>query len=151
MQNAGLAVSRPQLTGTREVATSLLWLCENKFSNSHTYLPEKWIGKGLNPVAYFRSQIAIVVFSSVSKAGKAHLAHGNMDAGSFVYELDGERWAVDPGIQGYTALEKVMGSELWSFKQDARRWELLSKNNFGHSTLTVNNQMFDVDRIFRPL
>jgi hypothetical protein len=30
-----------------------------------------------------------------------------MDAGSFVFELDGVRWAVDPGNQSYHALEKI--------------------------------------------
>ncbi len=62
-----------------------------------------------------------------------------MDAGSFIFELNGVRWVVDPGNQDYNALEQT-GFNLWSSCQDCERWTLLTKNNFGHSTLTVNNR-----------
>ena len=63
-----------------------------------------------------------------------------MDAGSFVFELNGVRWSIDPGNQDYTALEAVLGtSGLWGSQQTSPRWTLLTKNNFGHSTLTVND------------
>ena len=35
-----------------------------------------------------------------------------MDAGSFVFELNGVRWAIDPGVQDYNALEQA-GFDLW--------------------------------------
>ncbi|MGB3151583.1 MAG: heparinase II/III family protein, partial [Maribacter sp.] len=67
----------------------------------------------------------------------------NMDAGTFVFELNGVRWVVDPGNQSYYELNKI-GFQLSNSKQDSERWTLLTKNNFGHSTITVNNQLFNV-------
>ena len=70
--------------------------------------------------------------------------HGNMDAGTFVFELNGVRWVVDPGTQSYNELEQA-GFDLWSRCQDCQRWTLLTKNNYGHSTITVNNALHNVD------
>ena len=47
---------------------------------------------------------------------------------------------VDPGNQSYHALEKT-GFDLWNRCQECERWTLLTKNNFGHSTLTINNEL----------
>ena len=67
-----------------------------------------------------------------------------MDAGSFVFELNGVRWAIDPGNQAYDDLERT-GFDLWSNCQDCPRWTLLTKNNFGHNTLTVNDRLHVAD------
>jgi hypothetical protein len=75
------------------------------------------------------------------KGGKATTSHGNMDAGSFIFELDSVRWSVDPGNQGYNEVEQA-GFDLWGNCQDCWRWTLLTKNNYGHSTITVNNALF---------
>jgi hypothetical protein len=66
-----------------------------------------------------------------------------MDAGSFVFELDGVRWSIDPGKEVYNNVEQT-GFDLWSSCQQCERWKLLSKSNFGHSTLTVNDSLFRV-------
>lgn len=67
-----------------------------------------------------------------------------MDAGSFIFELNGVRWVVDPGTQSYYDVEKT-GFDLWGSCQECDRWKLLTKNNFGHSTLTVNNALFNAN------
>src|SRR3546814_7782221 len=67
-----------------------------------------------------------------------------MDGGSFVFELDGVRWVVDPGNQSYNELEKTWFN-LWGSCQDCERWTLLTKNNFGHSTISVNGELHRVD------
>jgi hypothetical protein len=51
------------------------------------------------------------------------------------------RWSVDPGNQGYNEIEQA-GFDLWGSCQDCQRWILLTKNNYGHSTITVNNALF---------
>jgi len=66
-----------------------------------------------------------------------------MDAGSFVFELNGVRWVIDPGVQDYNTLEQA-GFNLWGMCQDCERWTLLTKGNFGHSTLSVNDARFNV-------
>jgi hypothetical protein len=63
-----------------------------------------------------------------------------MDAGSFVFELDGVRWSIDPGNQSYNALEQIMDGGLWNSAQDSPRWSLLTKNSGGHNTFVVNGE-----------
>jgi hypothetical protein len=103
--------------------------------------PGAWIADGEEPIAIFRDPGRDPDgFFLAAKGGRAADNHGNMDAGSFVFELDGVRWSVDPGNQDYHTLEQKMGTDLWNSAQDSPRWELLTKNNSGHSTLTVNGQ-----------
>ena len=108
--------------------------------------PELWSADGDEPVVIMRdSQNSRDAFFLAAKGGRAADNHGNMDAGSFVFELDGVRWSVDPGNQDYNELEQLMGGELWNSAQDSRRWSLLTKNSGGHSTLEVNGEMHLAD------
>ena len=66
-----------------------------------------------------------------------------MDAGSFIFELNGVRWSIDPGSQSYMIGEQ--GFDLWRQCQECERWELLTKNNLGHSTLTIDDKRHKVD------
>jgi hypothetical protein len=61
-----------------------------------------------------------------------------MDAGSFVMEADGERWAMDFGYQDYASLES-RNVDLWDDRQEGERWKIFRYNNFTHNTLTVND------------
>ena len=69
--------------------------------------------------------------------------HSNMDAGTFVFELNGVRWVVDPGNQDYNELEQA-GFSQWGRCQECPRWTLLTKGNHGHSTITVDNARHNV-------
>ena len=68
-----------------------------------------------------------------------------MDAGTFVFELNGVRWVVDPGNQNYYLLNKI-GFKLSDESQNGERWTLLTKKNQGHSTITVNDARFLVNK-----
>ena len=108
--------------------------------------PETWSGTGEEPIVVMRdSHNHPDAFFLAAKGGRAADNHGNMDAGSFVFELAGVRWSIDPGNQNYNALEQIMGGELWNSAQDSRRWSLLTKNSGGHSTLVVNGKMHLAD------
>jgi hypothetical protein len=107
--------------------------------------PLTWKGEGSNHLAIFKDEPeSEAMFYLGAKGGKATNNHGNMDAGSFVFELEGVRWSIDLGNQSYHELEKT-GFDLWSNCQECERWTLLTKNNYGHSTLTVNNQLHVAD------
>jgi hypothetical protein len=67
-----------------------------------------------------------------------------MDAGTFVFELNGVRWVLDPGNQSYYPLNRI-GFKLSDHSQDGERWTLLTKKNQGHSTITVNDARFLVN------
>ena len=133
----------------RFAGPGLVWL--SQFSQNKTsQLPLQWHGKGPNPVAVFRGgkddpgQFYLGV-----KGGSALISHGNMDAGTFVFELNGVRWVIDPGNQNYYQLNRI-GFRLSDHRQDSERWTLLTKGNHGHSTITVNNQRFNV-RGYAPI
>jgi hypothetical protein len=115
-------------------------------------LPGAWVAAGDEPVGIFRDTgFDPEGFFLAAKGGQASDNHGNMDAGSFIFELDGVRWSVDPGNQDYNELEQLIGESLWDTSQESARWSLLTKNNFGHSTLTVNGHMHRVDARARLL
>jgi hypothetical protein len=53
------------------------------------------------------------------------------------------RWVIDPGVQDYNELEQA-GFDLWNQTQNSARWSLITKGNFGHSTITVDDARFNV-------
>lgn len=127
---------------TRWAGAALVWVAEYE-EGSEQLLPTAWKGEGANPIFIFRdaagSDNGQYYFGG--KGGRGQVAnHGNMDAGSFVFELDGVRWSVDPGRQHYHDLERI-GFDLWNMCQDCERWTLLAQNSFGHSTITVNGEL----------
>ncbi len=120
---------------------SLVWLSQYE-EKTGVNMPLAWKGDGSNPLVVFKGEENDPhSYYFGGKGGRATTSHGNMDAGSFIFELNGVRWVVDPGNQGYHDLEKT-GFDLWNSCQDCQRWTLLTKNNFGHSTITVNDQLF---------
>lgn len=95
------------------------------------------IGNGLCPVVLFRTSWTDPNAAYLgAKAGTPRSPHGHMDAGSFVYENQGVRWAVELGPENYHKIESL-GMKLWSTVQDSDRWKLFRYNNFSHNTLTV--------------
>ncbi len=136
----------PESMGTlsRLAGAGLIWLSQFK-PEAETSLPAVWKGEGSNPLIIFRGgKDDPHKYYFGGKGGRGNLSHGNLDAGSFVFELDGVRWVIDPGVQDYNSLEQA-GFDLWGQCQDCERWTLLTKGNHGHSTLTVDDSRFKVD------
>lgn len=123
-------------------AASLAWISKYE-EKSNEEPPTSWVGKGRSPVAVFRGKSDNSDYYFGAKGGSGAVSHGNMDAGSFIFELNGVRWSIDPGSQSYMIGEQ--GFDLWRQCQDCERWELLTKNNHGHSTITVDDQRHMVD------
>ncbi len=97
-----------------------------------------WLAKGDAPLAVFAPKQPNGLYLA-AKGGSADDNHANMDAGSFILEWQKTRFAIDLGNQDYYELERTIGvGALWNKAQDSPRWDLLTKNNFGHSTLTIN-------------
>lgn len=123
---------------------ALVWLAEYEEKEGEA-IPASWKGEGANPVVVFTGGADDPnQYYFGGKGGRGLVNHGNMDGGSFVFELDGVRWAVDPGNQSYNELEQT-GFDLWGRCQDCERWTLLTKNNFGHNTLTINDSLHRVE------
>jgi len=99
-----------------------------------------WTGKGKNPVALMRTSWTDTAALYVAiKGGSASINHAHMDAGSFVMDADGVRWAMDFGMQEYESLESK-GMQIFGRTQDAQRWTVFRYVNQAHNTLTINDQ-----------
>lgn len=134
---------------SRISGAALVWISQFK-EKEDAKVPTAWKGDGPNPIVIFTSGVNDPSgYYFGGKGGKGTTSHGNMDAGSFIFELNGVRWSVDPGNQSYNAIEQA-GFDLWGNCQDCQRWTLLTKNNFGHSTVTVNNAPF-INNGYAPL
>jgi len=107
-------------------------------------LPLAWHGDGPNPVGVFRSSWtdSNALFLAF-KGGSASLAHAHMDAGSFVLDAGGVRWACDLGAQDYNSIESK-GWDLWNMKQNSDRWRVYRLNNYSHNTLTLGGSLHNV-------
>jgi hypothetical protein len=124
----------------RLAGASMAWLSQYE-EQGGAGIPTAWKGEGSNPIVIFTGgENDPYNYYFGGKGGRGMVNHGNMDAGSFVFELMGVRWSIDPGNQNYNELEKT-GFDLWNKSQSSERWTLLTKNNFGHSTLTVNESL----------
>jgi len=134
--------SSPRLS--RLAGPGLVWLSQFSEKAGST-LPPAWFGDGSNPIVIFRGgKDDPRDYYFGGKGGRGNLSHGNLDAGSFVFELNGVRWAIDPGSQDYNSLEQA-GFDLWGQCQDCQRWTLLTKGNHGHGTLSVDDARFIVN------
>ncbi len=78
------------------------------------------------------------------KGGCARTGHGHLDAGSFVYEAYGVRWAEDMRRRSYAVLEGE-GIDLWNMNDGSTRWDEARFNNKHHNTLTINGKYHKVD------
>jgi hypothetical protein len=99
-----------------------------------------WVGHGTTPVAFMQSDWSESAIYTGLKGGKASTNHGHMDAGSFIMESNGIRWALDLGMRDYHALES-QGFDIWNMEQNSFRWKVFRYNNMSHNTLTVNDKL----------
>jgi hypothetical protein len=126
---------------SRISGVGLVWIAQYK-EKEDAKIPTAWKGDGPNPIVIFTGEANDPrAYYFGGKGGKGTTSHSNMDAGSFIFELDSVRWVVDPGNQSYNAIEQA-GFDLWGNCQECQRWILLTKNNYGHSTVTVNDALF---------
>lgn len=106
-------------------------------------LPLHFVGTGKSPIAIHRTGFGKKDLFLGVKAGKANVNHGHMDAGSFVLDFLGQRWASDLGRQEYHSLEKT-GMNLFSMTPDSPRWTVFRLNQSSHNTLTYNSRPHDI-------
>lgn len=98
-----------------------------------------YVGQGDTPVAFHRSGWTGDATYVAIKGGAAETNHAHMDAGTFVLDMQGVRWADDLGMQDYESLEsrKV---DLWNKKQDSQRWQVFRLSAGAHNVLTVDGR-----------
>lgn len=99
-----------------------------------------WFSRGDTPVFIYRGGWDSKEDTYLGvKGGSPSTSHAHMDAGSFIFERDGVRWAMDLGMQSYITLESK-GVDLWNMSQNGQRWEVFRLSNIAHNTLTINGE-----------
>ncbi len=134
-----------KITDERLLPAMMLWGGETSVSNVPPPKTNMWVGKGKNPVALMRTSWtdSAAIFVGF-KGGSVSVSHAHMDIGSFVMDADGERWAMDLGMQEYESLESK-GMQIFGRTQDAQRWTVFRYTNQAHNTITVNDQQQRVE------
>lgn len=129
------------LVDNRLLPAALIWGGQMNLARIPEPATTVWTGGGPSPVALMRSSWTdpAGVYLGL-KAGSASVNHAHMDAGSFVMEADGVRWAMDFGMQNYESLESK-GIQLFGRTQDAQRWSVFRYSNRVHNTLTINDEL----------
>lgn len=134
--------ARPAAPGRRTnrlFAFTLFWLCPVP-EGTVPRAPRAWHSEGPVPITIQRtawdSRTALFVGL---KAGSPSAPHGHMDAGSFVLDAEGVRWAYDLGAEGYHGIES-RGMNLWSSAQTSDRWRIFRLSSQSHNTLVIEGQ-----------
>ncbi|MBN2450469.1 MAG: heparinase II/III family protein [Lentisphaeria bacterium] len=124
----------------RMLPLALLWMDAGK-EPTDIRMPLHWNAGGHVPIAIHRSSWTEPAASFVGlKGGSPSGPHGQMDIGSFVFDSDGKRWAMDLGAEGYHGIES-RGMNLWSSAQDSDRWRIFRQSNAGHNTLVIDGKL----------
>ena len=114
-------------TSDRLLPAIMVWGKDTKLDEVKPPYSKFWMGQGANPVCMMRTSWTDPRGLYLGfKAGSASVNHGHMDIGSFVFESDGVRWAMDFGMQQYESLESK-GIRLFGRTQDAQRWSVFRK------------------------
>ena len=121
----------------------LWWSEPSNDANSKLF----WAARGANPVAAWRSawNDPKALYFAI-KAGGANVSHGHMDAGTFVLDWGGVRWAEDLGMEDYGNLEG-RGVKLWEPGQDSDRWRIFRIGSSGHNTITIGGRLHRADAL----
>jgi len=139
-----LKTSKYNVKTNRLLPAAMIWGKGMKPSEMTSPKTNLWFGKAENEIAVLRSgwgnnKDVYVGF----KGGTASVGHAHMDAGSFVLDMDGVRWAAELGMQQYNSLESA-GLSIWDMSQKSQRWQVFRLNNHSHNTLTVNGKLHNM-------
>jgi oligo-alginate lyase len=117
-----------------------LWWPAGGSGRSGNALPLSYAGQGPQPLAIWRTSWTDpnALWFAIKGGGGAY-NHAHLDAGSFVLDLDGLRWARDLGMQDYNSLES-RGIALWDMKPGSARWKVFRLSAEAHNTLTLDGR-----------
>ena len=126
--------------GNRLFAFTLFWL-QPLSDDLAPKAPLTWSSEGPVPITIQRTSWdnAAALFVGL-KAGSPSAPHGHMDAGSFVLDAEGVRWAYDLGAESYHRIESRK-MDLWNSKQSADRWRIFRLSSLSHNTLVIDGQL----------
>lgn len=128
----------------RLTAMELIWWDPKLLSKQEDVLPLHYTAKGGLPLAIMRTEWndPSAGFLAI-KGGTPNVSHGHMDVGSFVYEVNGIRWALDLGTENYNKM-RAAKLDLWNYTQNSNRWTTFRVGPDSHNILRFNNARQEV-------
>lgn len=84
------------------------------------------------------------VYVAIKGGSASANTHTHLDAGSFVMDALGVRWAVDLGPQDYNSLESK-DIDLWDNGPGSKRWSVYRYNNLAHNVFSIDNELFPTE------
>lgn len=162
-ENANRDIARAELNNLTELAESLQktgaaprlsrffalgllwWNPDLPPLHAQSTLPLHWTASGQLPLAVLRSawNDPRATYLAI-KGGTPNTSHGHMDAGSFILEADGVRWALDLGTENYNTM-RAAKIDLWNYAQDSSRWTTFRVGPEGHNILRFDGQLQQID------
>ena len=141
---------RTCLDNERVMPFVMAWATQCRPSSAESYAPKHiYSSPTKNPVVIVRGDWTCSEddFYLGLKGGSGRDPHAHLDAGNFVFDAFGERWAADYGAVDYSTQEarlKTTGGDFWDMSQKSQRWDVIPLNNEWHNTLTVNGNRHSV-------
>ena len=129
----------PKARGRNRLFAHSLFYVKTPPADCPNRQPLVWDAQGPVPIVVQRASWDKDAFFVGLKGGSPSANHGHMDAGSFVLEAKGVRWAVDLGAESYNRIEQL-GMGLWNMKQDSDRWKIYRLNTESHNELMLDGQ-----------
>lgn len=141
------AIASPQermLNVSRHLALELLWW-QPSLAAAKCSLPLHWTAGGHLPIAVIRSawDDPRATFVAV-KGGTPNQSHGHMDAGSFILEDGGVRWALDLGSESYNKM-RAAKIDLWNYSQESTRWKTFRCGPEAHNIMRFDGARQNVE------
>lgn len=132
-------VNRRRLT-----ALIALWWPDDRTAIGETPA-RSYFGGGHQPIAAHRERWDDPrAMYLAAKGGSATISHAHLDAGTFVYEADGVRWAIELGQPNYHRYEST-GLRIWDGDPGGDRWRLAHCRNEFHNVPTLDGALFAID------
>lgn len=126
---------------SRHTGFEILWWSPSLLKQKKiTEAPLQWTADGLMPIGIMRSawDNPKASFAAI-KGGTPDNSHGHMDAGSFILEADGVRWALDLGTESYDKM-RAAKLDLWDYSQNSNRWSTFRCGPEGHNILRFDGE-----------
>lgn len=123
-----------------DAALALLWMLQQEDAKTYNwatgYTPEAlgldYCNEAVDVAMMRDTHNSTTDYTYVGlKGGQATDAHAQIDAGSFIFEDNGIRWAQDPGSGSYL-------SGYFDTKSGGQRWKQLPARGEAHNTLIIN-------------
>jgi oligo-alginate lyase len=133
------------VVASRHLPLEILWWDPSLLKNrSLSPPPLHWTAGGLLPMVVIRSAWDDPNASFIAlKGGTPNNSHGHMDAGSFVLEANGVRWALDLGTEDYNKM-RAAKLDLWNYSQTSSRWTTFRCGPESHNIPRFNNAYQDI-------